>query len=135
MIFTKHLKSFLCLTGAGTAAAFIYAIAPAWALTNLNGVTLDGSHQLLIQHWGAIVGLVGVMMIVAAYKPQWRESTLLLCTAEKAYLVFLFLFHQSNPLVGEFGLFALADSLMIVFVLGYWLEQHRKINTVQVSST
>jgi hypothetical protein len=86
MFFTRHLSKMLFVMGLATASCFIYAISPKWAIVNILRLPYDENfaanyfdqgHYFFYHHWGVMVGFMGVVMVVAAFKPSWRPPVVL----------------------------------------------------------
>jgi hypothetical protein len=78
----------------------------------------DALSLLIVRHWGLLVGLVGTLLIYAAYHPEIRVPTLIVAIVEKAAFalgVFLSPFHR-RPTV---FVMALADAGMAAVYLIY----------------
>ena len=57
-----------------------------------------------LRHWGLMIFLLGVLMVVAAFRPWLRFETLLFSTVEKGFIAYLFLSNLGQPWVmGYFG--------------------------------
>ena len=50
-----------------------------------------------LRHWGFMIFGIGVLMIVAAFRPWLRFETMLFCTLEKCFIVYLFLANLGEP--------------------------------------
>ncbi len=59
-------------------------------------------YTIITQHWGIMVGLMGVFMIVAAFKVEWRKPILIYSLLEKAFMVYLVLANGSQLLLTGF---------------------------------
>ena len=70
-------KPVLILGGAGTALAGLFAVAPRYAIENLQKQEWVAEFVIFVQHWGFLVGLSGLFMIAAAFKEAWRTPILL----------------------------------------------------------
>ncbi len=53
----------LILGGAGTAAAGLNAFVPRFAVENVQKLEFVPEYTIFVQHWGIMVGLMGVFMI------------------------------------------------------------------------
>ncbi|GEA59119.1 hypothetical protein [Vibrio comitans] len=105
--FEKTVRGYLLLTGFLTATAFATFIAPEWSMVNLfsyseemmvNKEYLQGTYQ----HWGVMVGCIGVLLMVSAYVKPLRTSTMIYSGFEKAMFVGLFIY---NVCVNEYSWF------------------------------
>ena len=84
--FDLTFRPFFVLTGAGTALASFNAFWPQWAVETLEKIAFIQAYTIIVQHWGMMVGLMGVFMIVAAFRAEWRKPILIYSAVEKAYL-------------------------------------------------
>src|SRR5271154_2595081 len=64
---------FFVITGIGTASASLYAFWPRWAAETVGKIPFVPEYTIITQHWDIMVGLMGVFMIVAALKVEWRS--------------------------------------------------------------
>ena len=134
MFFTRHLSKMLFVMGLATASVFIFAIAPQWAIVNILRLPysetfaanyFDQGHHLVYQHWGVMVGFMGVVMVVAAFKPSWRHPVVFFSFAEKFLMVLLFVVSRgfANPNTHGFFPVIVVDTIVSVWTIGYWIEQ------------
>jgi hypothetical protein len=72
-LFRSYLQTFFVITGIGTALAYLYAFWPRWTLETVGKIPFVPDYTILTQHWGIMVGLMGVFMILAAFKVEWRK--------------------------------------------------------------
>ena len=134
MFFTRHLSKMLFVMGLATASSFIYAIAPEWAMVHILKLPYDASfaanyfdqgHYFFYYHWGVMVGLMGVVMVVAAFKKSWRAPVVFYSFAEKAWMVALYVASRGFANPSTYGYFPVlvVDSFVSLWTLGYWIEQ------------
>ncbi|MCF4173134.1 hypothetical protein [Vibrio sp. McD22-P3] len=123
MFFTQHVNKMLLVTGIGTAAAFAYAFFPQWAITHIGQLPYLDQDFVFYQHWGVMVGMMGVMMVGAAFKPQWRDSIMLYSAVEKGFMVILLLLNYNSPHITGFLLAGAMDTFVVIWTLAYWKEQ------------
>jgi hypothetical protein len=77
-----------------------------------------------LRHWGIMIFGLGVLMVVAAFRPWLRFETLLFCTVEKCFIAYLFLSNLGQPWVmGYFGAFVV-DSTIAAYGILYFLSDH-----------
>jgi hypothetical protein len=114
-----HIELILLLTGVATAGALLLFVAPTPLLKALFGrAPSDGLTLLIARHWGLVVGLVGVLLVYAAYHAEIRPAALALAIVEKlawALGVFLSPFRRRPQAVVT----ALADAGMAATYLAY----------------
>jgi hypothetical protein len=114
-----QIELILVITGLATAGALVVFLAPVPVLKMLFGQAPSDALSLLIaRHWGLLVGLVGALLVYAAYDAKIRVPTLIVAIVEKAALVlgvFISPFRQRPPVLGM----ALADAGMAAVYLMY----------------
>ncbi len=134
MFFTRHLAKMLLVMGLATASCFIYAIAPEWAIVNILRLPYDETfatnyfdqgHYFFYCHWGVMVGFMGVVMIVAAFKKSWRPPVVFYSFAEKAWMVALYVASRGFANPSTYGYFPVlvVDAFVSIWTIGYWIEQ------------
>ena len=104
--FSRTFRPFYLLTGAGTALIGAFALFPAWATPTIARLPFLVEYTIIIQHWGIMVGLMGLFMMGAAIYPTWRFPIALYSVAEKAFMVWLVLsnawpFVQRSYMINE----------------------------------
>ena len=65
---------FFVITGIGTAAAGLYAFWPRWTVKTIGKIPFVREYTIITQHWGIMVGLMGVFMIAAALLLQEQQE-------------------------------------------------------------
>ena len=85
--FSRTVRPFFLLTGAGTALVGLYAFLPSWAMPNVAKLPYLQDYTIIVQHWGIMVGIMGICMMLAAIVPEWRVPILLYSAFEKAFMV------------------------------------------------
>ncbi len=118
--FDLTFRPFFVITGIGTAAASLYAFWPRWATETAGKIPFVPEYTIITQHWGIIVGLMGVFMIVAAFKVQWREPILLYSLLEKAFMVYLVLANWGHSYTQGFKAGAAMDATVVLYTIGYF---------------
>jgi hypothetical protein len=69
------------------------AVAPEAALRSTFGESVSGPVADIVRNWGALIALVGAMLIYGARKPAVRPMALTVAGASKAIFVALVLSH------------------------------------------
>jgi hypothetical protein len=134
MFFTRHLSKMLLVMGLATSACFIYAIAPEWGIVNILRLPYDENfasnyfdqgHYFFYYHWGVMVGFMGVVMVVAAFKKSWRPPVVFYSFAEKFWMVLLYLASGAFANENTYGYFPvlIVDTIVSIWTIGYWIEQ------------
>jgi len=116
----KALKPVLIIGGLGTAAAGLYALWPQWAVENVANLEFIKDYTIFVQHWGIMVGLIGVMMVAAAFKPSWVAPILIYAALEKAFMVYLFASNASYSFSDGFLVPAVMDGVIVLYCLLYF---------------
>src|SRR6267378_2080951 len=80
-----QIELILLITGLATAGALMLFLAPVTMMKMLFGqAPADALSLLIARHWGLLVGLVGALLIYAAYHAEIRVPTLIVAIVEKA---------------------------------------------------
>jgi hypothetical protein len=119
--FSRTVRPFFLFTGAGTALVGLYAVLPSWAMPNVAKLPYLQDYTIIIQHWGIMVGLMGIAMMLAALVPQWRVPILLYSAFEKAFMVWLVVSNAQNSFVSGFWVPFVLDSTVVIYTIGYFL--------------
>ena len=114
------IKPVLIVGGLGTAAAGLYALLPQFAVENIAELEFVQDYTIFVQHWGFMVGLIGVLMVAAAFRESWRTPVLLYGLIEKAFMVFLVATNLGQPFAGGFYAPAVMDTIITVWSLIYF---------------
>lgn len=117
--FSRTFRSFYLLTGAGTALIGAFAFLPSWAMPNIARLPFLNEYTIIIQHWGIMVGLMGLFMMGAAILPEWRFPIALYSLLEKAFMVWLVLSNARQPYVVGFWIPFAIDLTVVVYTIGY----------------
>ena len=80
-----QIELILLITGLATAGALVLFLAPVPVMNMLFGqAPADALSLLIARHWGLLVGLVGALLVYAAYHAEIRVPTLIVAIVEKA---------------------------------------------------
>ena len=116
-----RIKWIMVVSGILTATMIYAAIAPEAALQSTFGETLDEPlAKIIVRNWGALIALVGGMLIYGAFRPHVRSLVLVVAGASKAVFIALVL-SQGTRYLSQAGLAVAIDSLMIVLFVWYLL--------------
>ena len=117
-----HIKWIMLVSGTLTATMFYAAVAPQAALVSTFGETLEGPLAgIIVRSWGALVGMIGLMLIYGAFNPPVRPLVLLVAAASKAFFVALVLANGGRYLGYQAGTAVVLDSVMVVVFAWYLL--------------
>jgi hypothetical protein len=117
------LKPFLILAGLYTAIPLVLVCDPT-LVTKLFKMPYNPDYGMFIQHWGLMVGLAGLGMVAAAFRPRLRTGVMAFIAAEKLGMGVLFVLHRGQPFAEGFAQIALIDAAMAVYCL-VWLATCR----------
>jgi hypothetical protein len=118
----KTFKPVFIIGGLGTAAAGLYAFWPQFAIQNVARLEFIQDQTIFVQHWGIMVGLMGVFMIAAALIPSWRMPIVIYSTVEKSFMVFLVLSSLDHAYAAGFFAPATMDAVIVIYSLLYFLS-------------
>ncbi len=118
--FDLTFKPFFVITGIGTALAGLYAFWPRWAAETVGKFPFVPDYTIITQHWGIMVGLMGVFMIVAAFNVEWRRPILIYSLFEKAFMVYLVVANGSHAYSQSFKGGAAMDATVVLYTIVYF---------------
>src|SRR5882724_9738818 len=119
----KTIKWFLIIFGLATSLTLPFAV-DINLITPMFGGLLDYTPSSVpaLRHWGIMVFGIGVLMVVAGFRPWLRFETILFSTVEKAFMVYLFLSSLGQPwgkaYIGAF----LVDSTIIAYSILFFIS-------------
>jgi hypothetical protein len=118
--FELTFRPFFVVTGAVTALGALNAFWPRWAVETVEKITFIQEYTIILQHWGFMLGVLGVCMIVAAFRAEWRKPILIYSALEKAFVVYLVVANLGSPyaqgLLGGAGM----DATIVLYTIGYF---------------
>ena len=116
------IKPVLIIGGVATAAAFLYAFWPQFAVSKIAGLDLVQDHIIFVRHWGIMVGLIGAFMVAAAFIESWRTPIIFYGLLEKAFMVYLVVTNASFPYAQGFYGPAAMDAFLTVYSILYFIS-------------
>jgi hypothetical protein len=114
-------RPFFVLTGAVTALGALNAFWPRWTVERVELIPFRQDYTIILQHWGVLLGLMGVFMIVAAYSEAWRNPILIYSALEKAFIVYLVMANVRRPYSQGFWAGAAMDATVVLYTIVYFL--------------
>jgi hypothetical protein len=122
-IVTK-IKWIMLVSGILTSTMLYAAFAPQAALRSTFGETLDGPvAEIVVRNWGALIALVGMMLIYGAFDPPSRPLTLTVAGISKLVFIGLILSNGSRYLGQQAGVAVVVDSLMVGLFALYLIKR------------
>ena len=96
------------------------AITPDAALQSNFGETVSGPlAHLVVRNWGALIALVGGMLIYGAFNPLQRPLVLIVAGASKVIFIALVLSEGTRYLSYQAGVAVAVDSVMVILFVWY----------------
>ncbi|MDP1742514.1 MAG: hypothetical protein Q8M51_08140 [Polaromonas sp.] len=128
-IFSKSIKWVMLVSGALTCTMIYAAIAPQAALLSTFGASISGPlAEIVVRNWGALITLIGAMLIYGALQPVHRHFILVVAVASKIVFITLVLTLGSQYL-GKAGLAVVFDTVVVLYFLAYLASSRRAVGT------
>ena len=121
-----NIKWIMLLSGALTCTMAYAAIAPQAALRSTFGETLEGPlADIVVRNWGALIALVGAMLIYGAYDAPGRPLILTVAGISKLVFIALVLAHGRDFLGHQVGVAILIDLAAVALFIAYLIGVRR----------
>jgi len=121
-----NIHRLMYLSGALTLTMVYALIAPQAALQSTFGESVDGPvADVVVRNWGALIGVIGGMLIYGARRPAVRPLVLVVAGSSKLIFGALVLSHGAR-FVGQQAGIAVAVDLLWVAVFGAYLFARRR---------
>ena len=119
MLIVTAIRWIMLISGILTATMVYAAIDPEGSMRSTFGETLPaGAPALVIRNWGALIALVGAMLIYGAFNVSVRPLVLVVAGVSKAVFIGLVL-SEGTRYLGTAGIPVAVDSVMIVLFAWY----------------
>ncbi len=116
----RSIKWVMLVSGLLTCTMFYAAIAPDASLRSNFGQTIDGPvAQIVVRNWGALIGLIGILLIYGAFREPARRIALLVAGASKVVFITLVLSLGQQFLQFQVGVSVAVDSVMVLLFATY----------------
>ena len=117
-----NIKWIMLMSGALTCTMVYAVVAPQAALRSTFGETLEGPlAEIVVRNWGALITLVGTMLIYGAFNPQVRSLALTVAGASKLVFIALVLSHGGRYLGHQAGIAIAIDLVWVALFACYLL--------------
>jgi hypothetical protein len=93
---------------------------PKWAAEKVELIPFVQDYTTILQHWGFMLGLMGVFMIVAAFRTDRRKPILIFSALEKTFIVYLVAANISRPYTRGLWFGAAMDATVVLYTLAYF---------------
>ena len=115
-----NIKWIMIVSGALTCTMLYAAVAPRAALLSTFGETLEGPlAEIVVRNWGALIALVGAMLIYGAHDRAVRPLILTLAALGKLVFVGLVLGQGGRYLGHQAGVAVVVDLVMVALFITY----------------
>jgi hypothetical protein len=120
-----RMKTIMLVCGVLTCSGFYALVAPHAAVAGTYGAALEGPiAEVIVRNWGALIGMVGLMLIYGAYRPAVRPLVLAAATGSKLVFISLVLAQGSRFLAQPVRVSVVVDLAMVGLFLA-WLSRRR----------
>ena len=136
MWIVNYMRWIMLVSGVLTATMVQAAIAPDSALQSNFGETVSGPlAHLVVRNWGALIALVGGMLIYGAFNPPQRSLVLIVAGASKIIFIMLVLSEGTRFLSHQAGVAIAIDSVMVLLFGWYLLAARSAAGRAAATST
>jgi len=116
-----NIRWIMIVSGVLTSTMIFAALAPEAALVSTFGETLEGPlAHIVVRNWGALIALMGAMLIYGAFSPFQRPLILIVAGISKLVFLALILSHGQRYL-DRAGIAVVVDLVMVVLFSWYLL--------------
>jgi hypothetical protein len=116
----RNIHRIMLVSGVLTLTMIYAALAPEAALTSTFGESPGGPvADVVVRNWGALIGLMGAMLIYAARKPEVRPLALAVAGSSKLIFIVLVLSHGRRFLGYQAGIAVVVDSVWVILFAAY----------------
>lgn len=134
-LINDHIKWIMIVTGAITCSMLFAAINPEAALMSTFGETVSGPvAEIVVRNWGALIALVGAMLIVGGIYPQYRIFVLVVACISKSIFIGLVLTFGMQ-FIGTAGAAVLFDAVVVLLFITYMVTQPKATTTANHPGT
>jgi hypothetical protein len=117
---TANIRWIMIVSGALTCTMLYAAIAPQAALRSSFGEALDGPvADIVVRNWGALIALVGAMLIFGAFDRPSRPLILVVAGVSKLVFIGLVISHGAKYLSQQAGVAVAVDLVMVCLFFAY----------------
>ena len=120
------MKWIMLVSGVLTGTMVYAAVAPQAALRSMFGESLEGPlAEIVVRNWGALIALVGGMLIYGAFEPLSRRLVLIVAGFSKVVFVAL-LVSYGRQYIGQQAAVSIAIDLAMVLLFIIYLFATRR---------
>jgi hypothetical protein len=119
--FDVTFRPFFVFTGMVTALGALNAFWPEWTAEKVDLIPFVQDYTIILQHWGFMLGLMGIFMIIAAFYKAWRNPILIFSASEKGFIVYLVATNFSRPYARGLWAGAAMDATVVLYTIFYFI--------------
>ena len=120
--FISNFKWVMLISGLLTCTMLQALISPQASLISNFGQTIDAPlAEIIVRNWGALIGLVGIMLIYGAFTESVRRFVLVIAGSSKIIFILLVLFSIESYMGFGAGTAVIVDAIMVVLYIAYLL--------------
>lgn len=122
----KNIKWIMLLSGILTCTMLLSLFDPSLGLLLTFGDKIDGNlANIVVRNWGALIAIIGGMLIYGAYNESSRALVLVVASGSKTIFIFL------NLIFGQIyfsksGVAIVFDSLIVIVFISYLMLNRNK---------
>ena len=118
----RGIKWIMLVSGVLTFTMIYAALAPDAALRSTFGESIDGPvANIVVRNWGALIALVGAMLVYGAFRPAVRPMALAVAGLSKVVFIGLILASGRQFLGPQLLVSIVADGVMVVLFAAFLL--------------
>jgi hypothetical protein len=119
-----HFKWVMLISGVLTCTMLYAFIAPQAAVQSTFGEALQGPvADIIVRNWGALIGLVGLMLIYGAFNAAVRPLVLMVAGASKLVFIGLVLAQGTRYLGYQAGVAIAIDAFWVILFAAYLMAR------------
>lgn len=120
--FVSNFKWVMLASGLLTCTMLQALITPHASLQSNFGQSIEGNlSEIIVRNWGALIGLVGIMLIYGAFMEPVRRFVLVIAGSSKIIFILLVLSSNESYMGFGAGTAVIIDSIMVVLYIAYLL--------------
>ncbi len=121
--YVSNFKWVMLLCGLVTCSMFLATISPQTSLKSNFGAEMEmrPHADIIVRNWGALIGLIGIMLIYGAFVAGVRRFVLVIAATSKIIFITLILSLGKQYLEFGAGTAVIADSIMVALFITYLL--------------
>ena len=125
-LINNNMKWIMLISGALTFTMVFAAIAPQLALNSMFGLSLEGQlAEVVVRNWGALIALIGGMLIYGAFNLEVRNLVLTVAALSKIIFITLVISYGFS----EKALSAITfDAILILIFFSYIYSNQKNKN-------